>query len=162
MIRLLRLQARRDRVILPIWILGIALLVTASTSAIGAEYGTRGTAPRSSGSALVTPALLALRGAPNGAELGSLLFFQVFTFLAVTVGLMSTFLATRHGRADEERGRRELVIASPGRPRSSSLVGDARARRRREPRGRGARRRAGSCSAAPMPRAPPSPVPRSR
>jgi ABC-2 type transport system permease protein len=121
MIRLLRLQARRDRIILPVWILGIALLVAGSTSAIGAEYGTDEQRAEILQIGLLTPALLALRGAPNGAELGSLLFFQVFTFLAVTVGLMSTFLATRHGRADEERGRRELVIAAPV-PRSSSLT----------------------------------------
>ncbi len=39
MLRLLRLQSRRDRVILPVWIVGIVLLVFASTSAVGSEYG---------------------------------------------------------------------------------------------------------------------------
>jgi ABC-2 type transport system permease protein len=63
--------------------------------------------------ALATPALLALRGIPNGDSLGSAVHFQSFAFLAVTIGLMNTFLATRHGRADEEKGRRELVAATP-------------------------------------------------
>jgi ABC-2 type transport system permease protein len=113
MIRLLRLQARRDRITLTIWILGIALLVTASASAVGAEYGTDEERTQILTIGLSQPAILALRGIPNGATLGSMIWFQICTFLCVMVGLMSTFLATRHGRADEERGRRELIVAAP-------------------------------------------------
>lgn len=111
MLRLLRLQARRDRVVLSIWVLGLALLVFATTSSVGAEYGDEQSREGVLGIALVTPALIALRGVPDGASLGSTIWFQIFTFLAFAIGLMNTFLAVRHGRQDEERGRRELVLA---------------------------------------------------
>jgi len=121
MIRLLTLRIRRDRVILPIWILAITLVLFAASNAVKAEFGTELVRSQVLKLALATPALLALRGAPNGAGLGSFIFFQVFASLAVAVGLMNTFLAARHGRADEERGRRELVAASPL-PRLTPLI----------------------------------------
>jgi ABC-2 type transport system permease protein len=121
---LLTLQLRRDRVILTIWILGIAVLVAGSASAVSTEFESPGARAAVLRLGLATPSLLALRGIPNGDSAGSLLWFQVFTFLAVTVGLMNTFFATRHGRADEEHGRRELVAAGAV-GRSAPLVATA-------------------------------------
>ena len=89
------------------------LLLGRRANSVVSEYGDAEGARRSCTVALATPALLALRGIPNGDSLGSAVHFQSFAFLAVTIGLMNTFLATRHGRADEEKGRRELVAATP-------------------------------------------------
>lgn len=111
MVRILLQQIRRDRLTLPIWILGTAFLLTVTANSVHTLYGTDGAQILTV--ALATPALLALRGIPNGDSLGSAVHFQSFAFLAVTIGLMNTFLATRHGRADEEKGRRELVAATP-------------------------------------------------
>ncbi|THG33365.1 ABC transporter permease [Naasia lichenicola] len=113
MIQLLALRIRRDRVILPIWIFGIALLLTASAASVSTTFGDEAGRRQILQLALATPALIALRGVPNGVELGSAVYFQVYAFLAVAVGLMNTFLATRHGRAEEERGQRELITAAP-------------------------------------------------
>ncbi|HTL41562.1 MAG TPA: polyketide antibiotic transporter [Pseudolysinimonas sp.] len=113
MVRILLQQARRDRITLPIWILGTVLLLTTAATAVGSEYGDVTDRAGILAVALATPALLALRGIPNGDSLGSAVHFQSFAFLAVTIGLMNVFLATRHGRGDEERGRRELVLAAP-------------------------------------------------
>ncbi|MEP6843630.1 MAG: polyketide antibiotic transporter, partial [Pseudolysinimonas sp.] len=112
-IRIFLQQVRRDRVNLPIWILGTVLLLASTVSAVGQEYGDAAGRASILRVALATPALLALRGIPNGDSLGSTVHFTSFAFLAVTVGLMNIFLATRHGRADEEKGRRELVLAAP-------------------------------------------------
>ena len=125
MIPVLRLQARRDRVTSSIWIAGIVLIGLVSAKAVATEYG--GPVSRSGvlRVALATPSLLALRGAPNGGSLGSATWFQVCAFLGVGVGLFNTFLATRHGRGDEEHGRRELLGALPlGRtaPLAATLV----------------------------------------
>lgn len=113
MIRVLGQQLRRDRVVLSIWIVAIAVLLAGSAAAVSTEFP--GAAARAAvlKLGLATPSLLALRGIPNGDSAGSLLWFQVFAFLALTVGLMNTFFATRHGRADEEQGRRELLAAGP-------------------------------------------------
>ncbi|MBA3527843.1 MAG: polyketide antibiotic transporter, partial [Propionibacteriaceae bacterium] len=113
MIRMLRALARRDRVQLPIWVFSLALVVAASASAVSAEFNTEQDRTNVLRLALATPGLLALRGVPNGSSLGSLVFFQIFAFVAVVAALMNTFLATRHGRADEEQGRRELIASAP-------------------------------------------------
>lgn len=109
---------RRDRVQLVVWLVGITLMVAASTAAVGSEFSTDAQRGEVLRLALATPALLALRGVSNGASLGSLVFFQLYAFLAVVVGLLNTFLATRHSRADEERGTRELLLSTPVRRRT--------------------------------------------
>ncbi len=112
-LQLLRVGARRDRWQLLIWIAGVWLLTVGSANAAAAEFG--GAKQRTALILLATqnPALLAIRGAPQGIEVGSVLFFELFTFLAVMAGLMSTFLVVRHTRSDEELGRAELVGAAP-------------------------------------------------
>lgn len=111
MARVLLLQLRRDRVTLAIWILGAAGLLTVTGVAVVEQLGDSVTEILTI--ALATPALLALRGIPNGDSLGSAMHFQGFAWIALLLGLMNVFLATRHGRGDEESGRRELVLATP-------------------------------------------------
>jgi len=106
MVRILLQQVRRDRITLPIWIAGTVLLLTVAAQAVVSEYGDAEGRAGILSIALATPALLALRGIPNGDSLGSAVHFQSFAVLAVTIGLMNVFLATRHGRADEQSGRR--------------------------------------------------------
>lgn len=113
MTRLLRFQARRDRRQLLIWVLAVGLLVLTTGRTVLAEFPTEADRAPLLRLALVTPALLAFRGVPNGPSEGSVLFFQLFSWLAVVVALLNTFLATRHGRGDEERGRSELLLAAP-------------------------------------------------
>ena len=112
-IALFAFRLRRERILLPVWIVGIAGLLLASAAAITREFG--GDDERTAVVALATgnPAFLFLRGLPDGSEVGALVFFQTFAFLAVLTGLMNTFLLTRHTRADEERGRSELLRSAP-------------------------------------------------
>ncbi|NQX29179.1 hypothetical protein HQQ81_17685 [Microbacteriaceae bacterium VKM Ac-2854] len=106
---LLRLRLRRDRWQLVVWALGCGLLAVVTVVAVAREYGDG--AARAALLQLATgdQALLVLRGTARGAELGPLIFFQIGAFLAAMTGLMSTFLAVRHSRADEESGIAELV-----------------------------------------------------
>jgi ABC-2 type transport system permease protein len=121
MLRLLLARVRRDRVILPVWIAATALLAYAGASGVKVEFPTDAEREAVMSVAIATPSLLALRGLPDGATLGAYVFFQVFCYLAVMAGLMSTFLVARHTRADEERGRLELLGAAPIR-RTTNLV----------------------------------------
>lgn len=113
MIHLLALQARRDRVTLAVWVLGVALLLLVTVQAATVTYGTVADRQTVLGLALATPALLAFRGVPDGDSLGSAVHFQSATTLAVAIALMNTFLAVRHGRGDEDAGRRELLDSTP-------------------------------------------------
>lgn len=122
---LVRMRLRRDRVALTVWVLGITALVGGVSSAVITEFGDPEQQRQLITLALSTPALLAFRGVPNGFSSGSIIWFQLFTWLALLIGLLNTFLATRHGRAEEQDGRRELLASTPmGRmaPMVSTLV----------------------------------------
>lgn len=109
---LLLLRMRRDRVQVPVWVLSFAALVLLSVPAVAASFGSL---PEREGLvrlAISAPSVLMLRGVPKGAAVDALLFFQLFTYLAVMVAFMATFLAVRHTRAEEETGRAFLVGAT--------------------------------------------------
>jgi ABC-2 type transport system permease protein len=122
--RLFAAQLRRDRWQLLIWAAGMGLMVVAATTAVTDEFTT--TADRRALVALAAsnPAILFLRGVPDGIGFGSLIYFQLFAFLALFAGLMSTFLVVRHTRGDEELGRTELLGGTRA-PRTAPLLATA-------------------------------------
>ncbi|GAB3582794.1 exporter of polyketide antibiotics [Leifsonia lichenia] len=110
---LLRQRIRRDRWQLLIWIVGIAMLAAFSAASISNTYGDAKGRVELMQLAIANPAILMLRGLPQGTGLAAVTFFEIFTFLALLAGLMSTFLAVRHSRAEEETGRAELIASTP-------------------------------------------------
>src|SRR3954469_11047793 len=110
---LLRQRLRRDRWQLAIWLPVIALLALFSASSIEQTYGSAAGRVQLIRLAIAEPAILVLRGLPQGTTLAAVTFFEIFTFLALLAGLMNTFLAVRHSRAEEESGRAELVGSTP-------------------------------------------------
>jgi ABC-2 type transport system permease protein len=104
---------RRDRWQLVLWIGGITVLMAASAVAVATEFGGERERTEIVAFAVSNPAFLFLRGIPEGNSVGALLFFQVFTFVSVLAGLMSTFLVVRNTRAEEDSGRAELVASAP-------------------------------------------------
>ena len=120
-LRLVRFQARRDRMTLPIWILGVTLLSFATSTAVATQFGDEASQAAILTLAASNPAFLFLRGLPDGTGVGAVVFFQGYAFTAVLAGLMSTFLMVRHTRSDEELGRAELLGAVPL-PRAAPLA----------------------------------------
>lgn len=110
---LLTQHLKRERWMLPIWIGGIALLGLAAAAGVVDQFGTEAERAAIVAVAVANPAYLFLRGLPDGLNIGSVVFFQAFSLMAVLAGLMSTFLVVRHSRADEELGRAELVASTP-------------------------------------------------
>ena len=106
-------RLRRDRWQLAIWVPGIGALALFSATAIQQTYGDESSRAELLQIAVATPAILMLRGLARGAGVGAFTFFQIYSFLALLAGLMSTFLAVRHARADEETGAAELVASTP-------------------------------------------------
>ncbi|WP_238476233.1 ABC transporter permease [Agromyces mariniharenae] len=109
---LLRQRIRRDRLQLTLWIVGIAVLTYASMSAVFSTYGEEQDRREILGVAIATRTILVFRGTPNGVDDGAFAFFLLFAWLALMGGLMSTFLAVRHTRKEEEEGRAEAVAAT--------------------------------------------------
>ncbi|WP_434315777.1 ABC transporter permease [Leifsonia sp. P73] len=110
---LLRQRLRRDRWQLLIWILCIAFLALFSAASIDQTYGSATGREELIRLAIANPTVLVLRGLPQGTGLAAVTFFEIYTFLALLAGLMNTFLAVRHSRAEEESGRAELVGSTP-------------------------------------------------
>lgn len=110
---LYRQRLRRDRWQLVGWIVGIAALALFSAAAVSKTYGTLAEQTDVLKIALATPAILIFRGLARGPGLGAFTFFEIFSFLALLTGWMSTFMAVRHSRAEEESGRGEMIGSTP-------------------------------------------------
>ncbi|WP_345752448.1 ABC transporter permease [Microbacterium rhizophilus] len=113
LLTLLRQRARRDWLQLLLWIGGLGLLAVVSVGALDTTYGDETERKDILTIAVASRTVLVFRGTPNGADAPAFAFFQLFTWLAVMAGLMASFLAVRHTRAEEEAGRAELVGATP-------------------------------------------------
>lgn len=111
---LLRFQLRRDRVRLPVWILGITLAVVSTAVSFPAIYPTA----EDRAGALQTidnPGTTALIGAVYGGAdytYGIMVGHQLLGLICVVAALMSIFTLVRHTRAEEEAGRTELLRSS--------------------------------------------------
>lgn len=110
---LLGQRLRRDRLQLTLWIVGTALMAFAGYAGVSQSYSTLADRQNILAAALANPVILMFRGLPSGTSEGAFLAFEVLPWLAFLAALMSTFLAVRHTRGDEEAGRAELVWATP-------------------------------------------------
>ncbi|RDV45812.1 hypothetical protein DOE76_04995 [Leifsonia sp. ku-ls] len=110
---LLRQRLRRDRWQLLIWVLCIGALGLFSATSIEQTFGSVAARTQLVRLAIADPTVLVLRGLPQGTTLAAVTFFEIYAFLALLAGLMNTFLAVRHSRAEEESGRAELVASTP-------------------------------------------------
>ncbi|MEE9094791.1 ABC transporter permease [Pseudarthrobacter phenanthrenivorans] len=106
-------RLRRDRWQLLSWAVAIGAFALFAAAAVTQTYGSVASRTEILQVAIATPAILMLRGLPRGADQGAFTFFLIYAFLALLAGLMSTFLAVRHTRADEESGAAELVASTP-------------------------------------------------
>jgi ABC-2 type transport system permease protein len=106
---LTRLAARRDKLMLPIWIYVLTALVAGTAYSFNKLYPTALGRYQFATTAGRNPALLALYGPLHGNSIGALTAWRYGTFAALGAGLMSIFIVVRHTRADEETGRLELV-----------------------------------------------------
>ena len=104
---LIRLILRRDRIILPLW---IVLLVAISVSYVK-EYGDLFPTPDSRIKYASNAGFITLYGELSGSSLGEFVTWRL-GFVPVMVGLISLLTVIRHTRVEEETGRRELLGAT--------------------------------------------------
>jgi ABC-2 type transport system permease protein len=110
---MVRFILRRDRVRLPVWIVGIVLLVLSTAASIGDLYPTQADLDTAAATASDNAALIALQGPDYGLDtLGGQVVFNMGAFGYVVMALMGMFLVGRHTRADEETERTELLRAT--------------------------------------------------
>jgi ABC-2 type transport system permease protein len=109
---LLRLALRRDRVLLPVWILGFTGMVVFSVVATRDLYPDEQSLASAAETINATAALVALYGKIYVVtSLGAISLIKLTAFGAALVAVLFVFLVVRHSRAEEESGRLELATA---------------------------------------------------
>jgi ABC-2 type transport system permease protein len=123
---LTRFALRRERLGLPIWVVVAAALVAIQSVQSQDFYADPAQLASLRTTAEGNPALLAMTGPVRLLEtVGGEAVFEIFSYVATVLALMSMVLVIRHTRADEEAGRAELVrSARVGRraPLTAALV----------------------------------------
>jgi ABC-2 type transport system permease protein len=110
---MLRLALRRDRILVPSWVLGIAGMATFSAQATVGLYPDLPQRVQAAEAINGSAALIALYGRIyDPTSLGELSLFKMTAFGAAMVGVLMVILVVRHTRAEEEAGRLELVGAT--------------------------------------------------
>jgi ABC-2 type transport system permease protein len=110
--RLVRLALRRDRIQLPVWVVGSAVVLLAGAAAVRSAFPTEREAAAALRAAGNNPTVDLLRGVPVGDTTGALVNFRNLAFMLVLAALMSTFAVVRHTRQNEETGRAEMIGAA--------------------------------------------------
>ncbi|WP_417555082.1 ABC transporter permease [Microbacterium sp.] len=113
MTALLRQRLRRDWLQLTLWILATVLMTYSGFAGVTQSYATLKDRIEVLAAVMANPVIMMFRGLPSGASEGQFLSFEILPWLTMLAALMSTFLAVRHTRGDEEAGRTELLAATP-------------------------------------------------
>ncbi|WP_350274157.1 ABC transporter permease [Kribbella sp. HUAS MG21] len=109
---LVRLALRRDRILLPIWILVFVVTAAGSAKASIDLYSDPKALVEAARTSNASPALVSLYGRIfDESSLGAVSLFKLTAFGALLVGLLAGILVVRHTRTEEESGRLELLSA---------------------------------------------------
>ena len=128
--QLSKLAFRRDGVVLPACVFGIAALLAITARDLKVLYPTAASRLAVATKASTNPALRFLLGRLNGTSVGAFLAARWGVWGAAFAVLLTIFIVVRHTRADEEAGRLELVgSAAVGRqaPLTAALLAAATA-----------------------------------
>ncbi|WP_407551678.1 ABC transporter permease [Streptomyces sp. Pv4-95] len=109
---LLRLALRRDRLMIPAWVLVLGLTVAGTGSSIEKLYD--GAAERAGLAASMTAnaSMRAMYGPVLSDSVGGLVAWRMTGLGAVLAAVMSLLIVVRHTREEEETGRQELLSAA--------------------------------------------------
>jgi ABC-2 type transport system permease protein len=110
-LRLVRLALRRDRITLPVWILGMAAFLAATTAMFESEYGTDAELLTAETRIVIENPGMRVLGLVTGSTVGGYTLHRDALTLAVLAALMSVLAVVRHTRQAEELGREEMLGA---------------------------------------------------
>ncbi|MGW2394864.1 ABC transporter permease [Streptomyces lydicamycinicus] len=109
---LLRLALRRDRMMIPAWVLALGLSVSGMGASFEAVYDTAAQRAGLAASMNHNGSMRALYGPVFSDSVGGLVAWRMAGFGAVLAAVMSLLIVVRHTREEEETGRQELLSAA--------------------------------------------------
>lgn len=110
-IRLVRLALRRDRITLPVWILGMAAFLSATTAMFADSYAKHPQLLEADTLIVIENPGMRVLGLVTGSTVGGYTLHRDGLTLAVLAALMSVLAVVRHTRQAEELGRSEMLGA---------------------------------------------------
>ncbi|NML52241.1 ABC transporter permease [Streptomyces sp. R302] len=108
---LARLALRRDRLMLPLWVVVIGGMASSGVSTIGALYDTDAKRAQIAASMNANSSIRSLYGPVFDDSVGGLVAWRFGVFAATLAAVMSLIIVVRHTREEEETGRQELLSA---------------------------------------------------
>lgn len=121
---LLRLILRRDRVRLPLWLVGLGGSIVASALAVPPLYDTPEKVAGYARTVGTSPVSYLMSGRQAGLDtLGGIVANEISQVAQLGVCLMVVFLVVRHTRAEEESGRAELLRSTVLGRHAATLAG---------------------------------------
>lgn len=116
---LVRVALRRDRVLLPAWLVVLVLTVMSSVTATRDLYPDEHALVSAADTVNATAALVAMYGKIyDPASIGAVSLIKMTAFGTTLVSMLFVFIAVRHTRTDEESGRLELVASAAAKRRT--------------------------------------------
>ncbi|MDG9702453.1 ABC transporter permease [Streptomyces sp. DH37] len=109
---LLRLALRRDRVLIPVWVLLLTALAVQNAVAVEQFYPTAAERAELVASMNANGSMRAVYGPAFSSSLGGLAVWEMLTLGSVLAAIMSMVIVVRHTREEEETGRQELLSAA--------------------------------------------------
>ncbi|QBS45263.1 ABC transporter permease [Nocardia sp. CS682] len=109
--QLLRLFLRRDRIVLPLWVIAFGLLPAFYVASTKSVYSTQADLDNYAKTITDSPALVAMYGPVFSTDIGSLALWKAGPYFAM-IGIATILTVIRHTRVEEETGRAELVGAT--------------------------------------------------
>ncbi|MFJ5551310.1 ABC transporter permease [Streptomyces sp. NPDC093225] len=109
---LLRLALRRDRVMMPVWILATTLMVVSLPGALERVWPTEAERAAISRTMNANGSLRALYGPVFGDSVAALTAWRIGVYAGLLAAVMSLVIVVRHTREEEETGRQELLSAA--------------------------------------------------
>ncbi|MFB6814774.1 ABC transporter permease [Streptomyces sp. NPDC056347] len=109
---LLRLALRRDRIMLPVWVLALGGSFSSVAGSIDSLYDTAARRADLAASMNANSSLRAMYGPVFDDSLGGLVSWRMASLGAVLAAVMSLIVVVRHTREEEETGRQEMLSAA--------------------------------------------------
>jgi ABC-2 type transport system permease protein len=109
--KLIRLILRRDRVLLPLWVVLLGIIPVGYISSFNGLFPTAADRQHYADISVHNAGFVALYGQLSGSSIGELVAWRA-GFIPVVIALFSLLTVIRHTRADEEAGRTELLGAA--------------------------------------------------
>ena len=121
---LVRLILRRDRLRLPLWVLGLGGMIAASALAVPPIYDTPEKVAGYARAVGTSPVSYLMSGRQAAIDtIGGIVANEISQVAQLGVCLMVVFLVIRHTRAEEETGRAELVRSTVVGRHAATLAG---------------------------------------